>query len=245
MFVIPMMGHSHRFQKAGYTQPKYFLPIAGESMFSWAIRSFDKYFESDVFLFVIPPADHIKDFIASEVNQCGVKHAFMAELELPTTGQACSVLQGLEYYFSGEVPSKDWEQECIIFNIDSHLKDFSKADFGRQSAGYIEVFDCAGDRWSFVEPRDETLVERVTEKRRISNLCCNGLYQFASCRLFFDTASTHNNKVKAEYGEAYVAPLYNFIINDGKKIHYKNVSSDDVIDFGTPEEYEIWANYDL
>ncbi len=241
MFVIPMMGRSHRFQLAGYTRPKYFLPISGESMFSWAIRSFEKYFESDIFLFIIPREDYIKEFVTTEVTQRGLKHVFVAELESPTTGQACSVLQGLKYYFGRGGSHQDWGRECIVFNIDSHLKDFSKTDFGRQSAGYIEVFDCAGDRWSFVEPKDDTLVERVIEKQRISNLCCNGLYQFASCKLFFDTAVKHNNKVKSEYGEAYVAPLYNFIINDGKKVHYKKVPSEGVIDFGTPQDYQNWA----
>ena len=40
MIVIPMAGLSSRFTKAGYTKPKYMLPLAGKSVFAHSIESF-------------------------------------------------------------------------------------------------------------------------------------------------------------------------------------------------------------
>ena len=53
MFVIPMVGKSSRFFEAGFSVPKYALPIGGKSVFECAVRSFEKYFKTDNFLFVV------------------------------------------------------------------------------------------------------------------------------------------------------------------------------------------------
>lgn len=44
MFIIPMAGLSSRFFKAGYNKPKYQLMLGKETVFSWAVKSFEKYF---------------------------------------------------------------------------------------------------------------------------------------------------------------------------------------------------------
>ena len=52
MFIIPMAGLSSRFFKAGYTKPKYQLDLNGETVFSWSVRSFERYFKTDKFVFI-------------------------------------------------------------------------------------------------------------------------------------------------------------------------------------------------
>ncbi len=52
MFVLPMVGLSSRFFDAGYTLPKYQLPLHGRTVFAHVVDSFRDYFDSDEFLFI-------------------------------------------------------------------------------------------------------------------------------------------------------------------------------------------------
>lgn len=241
MIVIPMMGLSNRFRSAGYNCPKYMLEIDDESMFSWALKSFEFYFSCEDFLFVLPDNKQIEEFLSREIRRLKIGNSICCFLREPTKGQADSVLQGIEYCKKNLSNSVDLDQDLIIFNADAHRRFFRKTSFGSDSAGYLEVFEGRGDRWSFISTRDDSVVEYVTEKRRISNLCCNGLYSFNSCRFYVEMARAYNDVVAAEYGEAYVAPLYNFIIEKGYIINYKRVPANKMMDFGTPGEYEFWS----
>ena len=49
MIIIPMAGKSSRFYKAGYTLPKFMLPLNGKTIFEEAVSSFKKYFKTDFF----------------------------------------------------------------------------------------------------------------------------------------------------------------------------------------------------
>ena len=65
---------------------------------------------------------------------------------------------------------------ALSYNLDSSYTEFSNK---------IDVFESAGNQWSFIEPIPETMeIKRVTEKVRISNLCSNGFYQFESSGLY-------------------------------------------------------------
>ena len=44
--IIPMAGESSRFFNAGYTVPKYMLPLGSETVFDKAIKSFKDYFNN-------------------------------------------------------------------------------------------------------------------------------------------------------------------------------------------------------
>ena len=53
MIVIPMLGKSSRFTNAGYNLPKYMLPVKDKSVFCWSMSSFENYFTTEEFLFLV------------------------------------------------------------------------------------------------------------------------------------------------------------------------------------------------
>jgi len=131
----------------------------------------------------------------------------------------------------------------VITNwLDRHKVPYDDILFGKPWSGYLEVFRGAGDSWSFVEPdqNSEGRVIRTTERVRISDLCCTGLYTFNSAELHSDYAQ----KAKAsgsweEYAnEFYVAPIYNDLIEDGLYASYNLIPEDEVLFCGVPEDYE-------
>lgn len=233
LFVIPMAGLSSRFFKAGFTVPKYMLPLDSESMFEWSVSSFKNYFETDHFLFILRDVYDTPAFVRQQLEKMGIRHYQLVILTEETRGQADTVFLGLQ--------QSNQHDDLIIFNIDSRRKNYIKPDWLSNCDGYLEVFQGEGDHWSFAEPisLDSHQVKRTTEKDRISNLCSNGLYHFKNKALFynaFDDAINHN---KLSKGELYIAPLYNHLIEQGLNIRFDCIQADHIDFCGTPDEYQI------
>ena len=103
-------------------------------------------------------------------------------------------------------------------------------------AGWLEVFLGSGDNWSFVRPADEPHIAAETaEKNAISDLCCTGLYHFASGALFIEALAAERKSPAAP--ELYIAPIYNHLIKRGHKIGYGLIETQDVTFCGVPAEY--------
>lgn len=229
-----MAGKSSRFFEAGYKKPKYMLPLGDKSyVFNEAVKSFEKYFETDVFLFITRNSIEINDFVEKQCKYLGIRKYDIVSLNHDTLGQAETVYLGLE---KSEIINST--EEVYIFNIDSIRLKFEKPDqdFLKNTGGYLEVFKGKGNHWSFVLPNENNFVKKTTEKIRISDLCSNGLYYFSSVNLFKETFSrlTDNNI----YHELFVAPMYNILISRNIKVKYKLISADATLFSGIPSEYE-------
>ncbi len=226
-----MVGLSSRFFKAGFTKPKFQLELAGESVFSRAVKSFEHYFKSDRFTFVTRQDYDTPAFVESELKRLDVADYRIVALPRDTRGQAETVSLGL-----GDTAD---EEPLYIFNIDTFRHGYRKPEFTEACDGYLEVFEGEGDHWSFVEAGENGNVTRTTEKQRISNLCSDGLYYFKR-RSDFDAALEHAMKSDATVkGEFYIAPLYNHLIGSGATIKYDLIGPADIDFCGTPDEFEV------
>lgn len=234
MIVIPMAGLSSRFFKAGYKKPKYMLEAHGVSLFDHAVRSFEAYFNTEPFLFIVRDVYQTPEFVNQRVAALGITSFEVITLNEETRGQAETVYLGLKQ-------SKiDKNQSVTIFNIDTFRPNFIYPDLSKLGKGYLEVFRGSGDNWSFAKPRsiESSEVIETAEKQAISDLCCTGLYHFAH-RYDFETAYEYYLTLpeeKWDKGELYIAPLYNYLIKKSC-IHYHLIERDEVIFCGTPDEY--------
>jgi hypothetical protein len=243
MIVIPMAGQSRRFREAGYDRPKYELPLQGESLFARCVRSFERYFDSEPFLFVARREFEAERFVATECERLGIRDYRTVTLDEPTRGQAETVLLGLR-----RVPC-DGNDALLVFNIDTIRPGYAFPAEALDADGYLDVVRAQGEHWSFVRPAASFTrrVAETSEKRRISDLCCTGLYYFAraadftaACDAALHDADGADNagSYLARWGEAYIAPLYNDLIAAGKHIVYAEAAAAQVLFAGTPPEYE-------
>lgn len=228
--VITMAGKSQRFKNEGYLLPKYALPVGSSTLFEFAVSSFEKYFEEDLFIFVSLNDGFSESFIYDSVSKLGISNYRIVSLNVETRGQAETLYLALER----------WQEDfpIYVFNIDTIRKRFVKPENASEIDGLLEVFSGEGDSWSFVESGPNNTVLRTTEKERISNLCSNGLYYFTSHRIFsefFKECLAQGKKVKGEY---YIAPVYNELIRAGLDIRYREVPMESLIFAGVPSEYE-------
>jgi hypothetical protein len=231
MIVIPMAGRSQRFYDAGYTAPKYALPLEGGSVFDHAVGSFRGLFDSEAFLFVAH-AD-AEAYVRDACGRLGVRRFQVMALTEATAGQAETIERGLD--MTGARP----DEALTIFNIDTFRPGFAwpRAWFAGL-AGWLEVFRGEGDNWSYVRPAPgpAPLAAETAEKRPISDLCCTGLYHFARADQFRAALAEERRAPQAR--ELYVAPLYNHLIRKGLKVGWSLIARDAVVFCGVPAEYQ-------
>jgi hypothetical protein len=237
MIVIPMAGNSSRFYKAGYDRPKYELPVQGESLFALCVKSFEAYFATEPFLFICRDDVAAAEFVGAECAKLGLQNFQCVSLPGATRGQAETVLLGLQQAAVGPAES------LLIFNIDTARPGYRFPEALQFVDGYLEVFAGEGEHWSFVRPAAAftSRVAQTSEKQRISNLCCTGLYHFARCADFVrlcESAVADIDNYCQRWGELYIAPLYNALIEQGALVAYHEVAQDQILFSGTPDEYQ-------
>lgn len=225
MILFPMLGTSSRFKKVGITIPKFQLKIDNKSLFAMSVETFKEYFNKEHFIFIVNNEFDNINFVNSEAKKIGIVKYTILNINHPTRGQAETVNLALN--------KLNDQSEIFIFNIDTIIKNFKFPDISNDISGYIDVFIGEGTNWSFIKPLNDTLVERTTEKVRISNLCSNGLYYFRS-KIIYDFAF---KLIKNDTSELYIAPMYNFLIQNGMKVSYNITKSDNIEHAGIPTDY--------
>ena len=103
--------------------------------------------------------------------------------------------------------------------------------------GVIDTFRSDSDNFSYISIDSQSTVEKIVEKKVISNRATTGFYIFSNY-MKYRFLYKKINKIKKEL---YISDVYTEAINRGQKIfniHYNDPS--DTIVIGTPQEYEEW-----
>ena len=232
MIIFPMAGLSSRFTKAGYEQPKWMLPLADRPLLDWSLLSFASLFNQETFVIVFLDRPGVGVFVEQRVAALKIANPLLVPLSAPTAGQAETVHLGLS---RAGLPDS---QDLTIFNIDTIRPSYSRSPLLDSSEGWLECFKGGGDHWSFVKekagsPHDAV---EVVEKSRISDNCCTGIYWFKSSGAF---ESAYQEEVKnPKAAELFVAPLYQRLIEDNRRVTFDVIAGSDIFFSGTPAEYE-------
>lgn len=238
MIVIPMAGRSSRFRNAGYNTVKYMLPLFEQTVFYYSLKSFEKYFESETFVFVALKSDNVATFIAQNCKSLGIKKFEVLELDDVTKGQAETVKYALQ--------NKELDDHLVIFNIDTFRPNFHlpSSTFLSNCDGYLETFIGEGANWSNIVPlnKEQQTVSLTAEKQSISEYCCSGIYYFASVEIYLSTYEEYFKTKANTNSEYFIAPMYNYIISEGGVVKYSVIQKEDVIFCGVPEEYVTLLN---
>ncbi len=239
VLIFPMAGLSSRFTKAGYEKPKYMLNIDENTVFYHSVNSFKNIFKDVKVLFIYREIQNTKAFIISECKKMNLENYEMLELDQPTDGQAETVYLGLK-------KANLSDDSMMVFNIDTFRPNFKlPLNLNLQEIdGYLEVFEAEGDHWSFVLPenKNSNKVVKTAEKERISSLCSSGLYYFKNISDFnrvFEKIVSLNDRVKNEF---FIAPMYNYLIEEEKDIRHEKIELSEIIFCGTPDEYKNLIN---
>ena len=218
------------------------LEAHGKTLFKHSVSSFEKYFDVECFLFIALDVFDVKTFIQLQCKELGIVNYQIIILSKATRGQAETVYLGVK---QADVNSNE---ALLIFNIDTIRPCFTwPTEFDINTIdGYLETFIGSGTNWSNVLPSDQRLqtVKLTAEKQEISQYCCTGLYFWRRCEDYCRVFEHYQQKPLSEVqaGEYYIAPMYNYLIQNNKDIRYSVINENEVIFCGVPEEYHLFLN---
>lgn len=232
--IITMGGLGSRFARAGYTVPKYRIEAKGKTLFEWSLDSLSGYNAGvGKYVFIVRREDDAADFIREKCHDRHLDAIEIVELDHVTDGQATTALLGVE--------RTDPHEPILIYNIDTYVEPFAMKLEDIHGDGHIPCFYGEGDHWSFVRLDGDRKVVEVKEKVRISDYCTLGAYYFSSGALYKELyAGYHGGDVRSERKERYIAPMYDYMVQQGMEVTMSLVDADKVHVLGTPEELQAF-----
>ncbi|WP_220462849.1 glycosyltransferase family 2 protein [Nitrosopumilus sp. b2] len=224
--LIPMAGRGKRFEDAGYSFPKPLIDINGKPMIQIIVENLN-FPAEHVFLC---QKEHSEKYSLKELLELISPNCKIVTVNGITEGAACTTLLAKELINNDE--------ELIIANSDQWI-DWNNQHFlsylrSNEADGGIVTFIATHPKWSFVKIDDENKVLEVAEKRPISNIATVGIYYFKKGSDFVEAAEKMIVKNIRTNNEFYIAPVYNEMIQDGKKILHYPIA--EMRGLGTPED---------
>lgn len=227
-----MAGLSQRFRSHGFSSPKHLLPLAGQSVFYWALRSMQEYFDKELIIFATLKSNYDSDFISQNCKLLGINNFQIYVLDEVTSGQAETIRMVTAF-----LPGNAKNDGLYIFNIDT-IRPSLRFPRLADNSGWLELFMGLGDHWSFARLSNtmQGQVVEVAEKRRISDWCSTGAYAFSSITFFESSFDLIYNEKWAGV-EKYVAPILQSIIERDFAVVSTCIDDSKMIPCGTPQEY--------
>lgn len=225
--VITMAGRGSRFKQRGISTPKHRIDVDGEPIFRYAMRSLTDFFD-ERFVFVSLDDRDDPSFLADECATLGIDEYDVVEVPEVTAGQATTVLEADQLL--------DDDDPLSVYNIDTYVEPGTIRADAITGDGWIPVFETEGEHWSFVERDENGQVSRVAEKQRISPYATLGFYYFDAFADFRAAYNARRDDVVAEFGETYIAPLYQHLIEQNRRVVSELVDGERIHVLGTPEE---------
>jgi dTDP-glucose pyrophosphorylase len=234
--IITMAGKYIRFKNAGYTTPKFLLPLKnGHSIFQEIMEQLVAGYTFENIVFIANKQDIKHKAAIDEVIRRSEISEYQLHFIRDTKGQAETALYGIEQIEKKHCRS----QKILIHNIDTVLynRDMMhiESELDRHD-GYIDVFEASENRYSYVKTDDNNFVTEIKEKEVISSKATTGLYAFSNIGEY----RSYYNKLRTSR-EYYISFIYELMLRDKKKITVNSTNAKTLL-LGTPDEYEKYNN---
>lgn len=217
--VIPMAGRGSRFANAGYKLPKPLIDVHGRPMIDYVIKNIAPKTEHR-FIFLCL-AEHLERYDLQKHLESQAPGCVIVTVDHVTEGAACTVLLAEPYIDNDDPIMIANSDQYVDIDINEYLAKGTDAD------GLIMTMKADDPKWSFIKYDESGYVTMVREKEVISDEATVGIYNFAHGRDFVAYAHAmiaQNLRVNNEF---YVAPVYNMMIADKKRIAYYDIGSVD------------------
>lgn len=225
-----MAGLGTRFPKEKYKKTKPLIDILGKPMIQWAIESLNI---KGKYHYVVrdEESEHICSLLKDITPNCEI-----ILIKQTTAGPAESVL-----LFDKHI---DNDSELIVANCDQIMwwdsEQFLLNARNPKYDGLVVTYHSDTPKNSYAKLNCFGMVTQIKEKEVISHVSLNGIHYWKKGSYFVKSANLMKNSLDtAPNGEYYVAPSYNYMINEMKKnvgiYHIPNFQHNPV---GVPEDLE-------
>lgn len=230
--VIPMAGRGSRFANAGYELPKPLIDVAGRPMIDRVIGNISPS-EPHRFIFLCLQ-EHLDRYDLETHLKGRAENCVIVPVCQVTEGAACTVLLSERYIDNDDPLMIANSDQYVDTDIDRYIQSMGDND------GLIMTMTADDDKWSFIKYDGNGYVTMVREKEVISDEATVGIYNFAKGADFVKYAHDMIDRNMRVNNEFYVAPVYNMMIEDGKKIAFYNIGGVDngMYGLGTPDDLD-------
>lgn len=234
--VIPMAGRGSRFVKASYELPKPLIQIFGRPMIEYVTKNIaPKTVHRFIYLCL---EEHLNKYnLAKKLHQISPS-CVIVPVNKVTEGAACTVLLSEQYINNEDQLMIANSDQFVDFDINNYIDKLGDYD------GLIMTMPASDPKWSFIKYNNENLVTEVREKEVISNEATVGIYNFKHGSDFVKYAKMMINKNIRVNNEFYVAPVYNEMIANQKRITFFDVGNK-MYGLGIPEDLNYFLSLEL
>lgn len=232
--LIPMAGEGSRFLKEGYAFPKPLIDVDGKPMIQTVVENLQ--FDAE-YIFLVRK-EHLEKYagLRNTLDRISNGKFKIVEVDKLTEGAACTALLAKEHINTDEDILIANSDQIIDYRPENFLvmKNMTTVD------GIIFTFNAVHPKWSFIKVNNLGFVTEVVEKIPISNIATCGIYWYRRGKDFVHSAETMISKNLRVNNEFYVAPVYNEMIQNEKKIIPFFVQH--MHGIGTPEDLNFYMS---
>ncbi len=239
--LVPMAGAGSRFASAGYQDPKPLIPIHGVPMIRLVIENLRPK-RSHRFIFVCQRS-HVQQYELQARLRAWAPGCELVEIDVMTDGAARTALMAQHFINNDDELMIANSDQYVDIDIDRYLDRLQDNELD----GLIMTMTANDPKWSYVGVDEHALVTTVMEKEVISNEATVGIYNFRAGRDFVSAARSMIKKGQRANGEYYVAPAYNELIEDRKRIGIHNIGSEaaGMYGLGIPADLAYFESQEL
>ena len=234
--VIPMAGEGSRFKKVGFCFPKPLIEVnEGKPMIQLVVENIGINPKQSRFIFIVRE-EHIKKYNIEYLLRLIAPNCIIIPTDGLTEGAACSILLAKDYinnkdklFLANSDQFVEWEPNIFMYSVTNDNID-----------GAIATFNSTHPKYSYAKLDENGYVCEVAEKKPISDNATVGFYYFKHGSDFVEGAERMIKKNIRVNNEFYTCPVFNELIEDGKKI--KCYPVDRYWCIGDPSSYEYFMN---
>jgi dTDP-glucose pyrophosphorylase len=240
--VIPMAGRGSRFQKEGYELPKPLIPVLGKPMIQVVINNLRPQ-QKHRFIFICLEEHLLKYNVAVKLKEWAGSNTEIVTVNRVTEGAACTVLLAKTFINNDDPMMIANSDQWVDVNINDYLASMAE----QRADGLIMTMWADDKKWSFVRLNDKKEIVEVVEKEVVSNEATVGIYNYKHGREFVKAAEQMISKNFRVNGEFYVAPAYNEMIADKKKIALYNIGKEagGMYGLGIPSDLKLFERMEI
>jgi NDP-sugar pyrophosphorylase family protein len=231
-----MAGRGNRFKTAGYELPKPLITIHNKTLIQAVVENVTP--RCDHRFIFICLGEHVRDYDLKSMLNAIAPSCEIIEVNRVTQGAACTVLLAEEFIDNDDMLMIANSDQYVDIDINSYIEAL------RNNDGLIMTMTADSPKWSYVKYDENREVTLLREKEVISNEATVGIYNYRKGGDFVFYAKRMIAKDIRVNSEFYVAPVYNEMIEENKRIAFYNIGSEfnGMYGLGTPEDLKLFQN---
>lgn len=223
--LLPLAGKSPIFEDQYF--PKWLFEIKNRLMIEYPIASLGKIKQPHRFIFILRNEDCVKFHLGKTLKLLTSPETVVIEQKTETLGAICSCLLTIDHINTDDPLIISNGDQFIDVDYNKVLKFFQGEDLD----GGVICFNSVHPQWSYARLDTDDNIVQTAEKNPISRNAIAGFYYFKHGKDFVKAAQRSIEKEAHVNGIYYIAPTYNELVLEGKRLKAYRIDADDYNSF--------------